>query len=425
MLLAAANLLRDGNDVCIIVGISYSTRRVKRIVILHLGNYLLIPDSGVARKTFALADSMRSMGLEVHCVAFPFLYSGNYTSNPSVEVVFEKESVVYEAITHFFRTKIQHGDIVLFRYPFASSALVNLVREFGHQIIFEHNTIESVEVLMLQRSHLSRLPFSWRPSYLRYAFQTRILQQTDETRLGPLVLNHSQGGICVSHEIAKYEVDRCGSYSTAVVANGSGVPAASNLQVIPFQNNLRVCMIIGSPAIWHGYDRMFEGLKHLSEENCTIWIDIIGMDKPKDQQESEYGGHRVQWLGVMNQEEIARHLQQCHMAIGTLALFRKKMKEASPLKVRECLMQGMPMILGYYDTDVSADERFSPYIFQVSNSNEPINWSKVVSFYKGLSQNRNHKLEIAQLAGEVLSMQKKAEAYVAFMRTRFEAARLK
>jgi hypothetical protein len=425
VLLAAANLLRDGNDVCIIVGISYPTRRVKRIVILHLGNYLLIPDSGVARKTFALADSMRSMGLEVHCVAFPFLYSGNYTPNPSVEVVFEKESVVYEAITHFFRTKIQRGDIVLFRYPFATSALVNLVREFGHQIIFEHNTIESVEVLMLQRSHLSRLPFSWRPSYLRYAFQTRILQQTDETRLGPLVLNHSQGGICVSHEIAKYEVDRCGSYSTAVVANGSGVPAASNLQVIPFQNNLRVCMIIGSPAIWHGYDRMFEGLKHLSDENCTIWIDIIGMDKPKDQQESEYGGHRVQWLGVMNQEEIARHLQQCHMAIGTLALFRKKMKEASPLKVRECLMQGMPMILGYYDTDVSADERFSPYIFQVSNSNEPINWSKVVSFYKGLSQNRNHKLEIAQLAGEVLSMQKKAEAYVAFMRTRFEAARLK
>jgi hypothetical protein len=101
------------------------------------------------------------------------------------------------------------------------------------------------------------------------------------------------------------------------------------------------------------------------------------------------------------------------------------MKEASPLKVRECLMLGMPMILGFYDTDVSADDRFSPYIFQVSNSDEPINWSKVVSFYKGLSQNRNHKLEIAQLAGEVLSMQKKADAYVAFMGTRFEASRLK
>jgi hypothetical protein len=398
---------------------------VKRIVILHLGNYLLIPDSGVARKTFALADSMRNMGFEVHCVAFPFLYSGNYTPNPSVEVVFEKESLVYEAITHFFRTKIQRGDIVLFRYPFASSALVNLVREFGHQIIFEHNTIESVEVLMLQRSHLGRLPLSWRPSYLRYAFQTRILHQTDETRLGPLVLNQSLGGICVSHEIANYEVARCRSYSTAIVANGSGVPAASNLQVIPFQNDLRVCMIIGSPAVWHGYDRMFADLKQLRNEECTIWIDIIGMEKPKDQQESDFGRHHVQWLGVMNREDIAQHLQQCHLAVGTLALYRKKMKEASPLKVRECLMLGMPMILGYYDTDVSADERFSPYIFQVSNSDEPINWSKVVAFYKALSQNSNHKQEIAQLAGEVLSMQKKAEGYVAFMRSRFEASRLK
>ena len=398
---------------------------MKRIVILHLGNYLLIPDSGVARKTFAIADSMRNLGCDVHCVVFPFLYSGNYTPNPSVEVVFEKEEHVYTAITNYFRTRIHADDIVLFRYPVASVGLAKLLKEFGHKVVLEHNTIESFEVLMLQKSHLSRQRFSFSPRFLWYAFQTIILKRTDETRYGRDILRSALGGICVSYEIEQYEHRRYASYRTTVVANGAQTSYMPVEHSAPFDRVLRVCMIIGSPAVWHGYDRMFEGLKRLSDEECTIWIDIIGMEKPKDQQESYSGGHRVQWLGVMNQEKIAQHLQQCHLAVGTLALYRKKMKEASPLKVRECLMLGMPMILGYYDTDISADERFSPYIFQVSNSDEPINWSKVVAFYKTLSQNSNHKQETAQLAGEVLSMQKKAEGYVAFMRSLFEAYHLK
>lgn len=390
-----------------------------------MGNYLLIPDSGVARKTFAIADAMRSMGCDVHCVAFPFLYSGEYTPNPSVEVIFEKDERVYTAITNYFRTYIQADDLVLFRYPVASVGLANLLKEFGHKVVLEHNTIESHEVLMLQKSHLSRQPFSFSPRFLWYAFQTIFLHRTDETRYGRDILRSALGGICVSYEIEQYEHRRYAPYRTTVIANGAQTSSMPVMQAASFDRVLRVCMIIGSQAVWHGYDRMFEGLKHYSDEECTIWIDIIGMEKPKDQQESDSGRHRVQWLGVMNQEEIARHLQQCHLAVGTLALYRKKMKEASPLKVRECLMLGMPMILGYYDTDISADERFNPYIFQVGNSYEPIKWSNVVSFYKGLSQNRNHKQEIAQLAGEVLSMRKKSEGYVAFMRSRYEAYLLK
>ncbi len=392
---------------------------------MHLGNYLLTPHSGVAQKSFALAEAIRNKGVEVHCVAFPSSFLGEYEPNSAVEVIFAKENKDYKAIKEYFRANIRPDDLVLFRYPLASRHLLSFMIEFGSQIVFEHNTLESVEVLLLQKKHLSQLSFSWKPSYLRYAFQTLVLRKTEETRFGPEVLRHALGGICVSHEIALYESKRCHSYHATVVANGAQLYTPSHPITPPFSKILRVCMIIGSPAVWHGYDRMFEGLKRLSDEECTIWIDIIGMEKPKDQQESYSGRHHVQWLGVMNREDIAQHLQQCHLAVGTLALYRKKMKEASPLKVRECLMLGMPMILGYYDTDVSADERFSPYIFQVSNSDQPINWSKVVSFYKGLSQNRSHKQEIAQLAGEVLSMQKKAEAYVAFMRTRFEASRLK
>jgi hypothetical protein len=387
-----------------------------------VGNYLLTPDSGVAQKSFALADAMRNTGIEVHCVAFPTYRADQYKPNAAVEVIFAEENKNYNAVTEYFKTKIRRDDVVLFRYPLASKHLLALVKEFGSQIIFEHNTIEAAEVLMLQKTHLSRLPVSWRPSYLRYAFQTKVLRQTDETRFGPEVLRHALGGICVSQEIAHYETNRCHSYHTCVVANGVKSQALPNSRTLPFANTLRVCMIIGSPAVWHGYERMFEGLKQYVAPGCAISIDMIGMQKPDNLKGQSFGRHDVNWLGVMKREDVARHLDNCHLAVGTLALFRKEMKEASPLKVRECLMLGLPMILGYEDTDVSADPRFNDYILQVPNTNEPINWSRVVDFYRRLSANQHHRKEIAALAGEVLSMQKKAERYLAFMKTRFEAS---
>ena len=85
----------------------------------------------------------------------------------------------------------------------------------------------------------------------------------------------------------------------------------------------------------------------------------------------------------------------------------------------------MPMILGYQDTDISADARFNPYILQVPNTNEPIYWPQVIAFYKELANNPNHRMEIAALANKVLSMENKAAHYVAFMRGRLNATQTK
>ncbi|MNZ78728.1 hypothetical protein D3C78_973150 [compost metagenome] len=56
------------------------------------------------------------------------------------------------------------------------------------------------------------------------------------------------------------------------------------------------------------------------------------------------------------------------MAIGPLALYRRGMKEASPLKVREYLAYGLPVINGYVDTDFKEEV---PFILRIPN--EPRN----------------------------------------------------
>jgi hypothetical protein len=146
-----------------------------------------------------------------------------------------------------------------------------------------------------------------------------------------------------------------------------------------------------------------------------VVIQIIGIDKPASFSWPTSQNHKVEWLGKKSKQEISDLLQDCHMAAGTLALFRKSMKEASPLKVRECLMLGLPMIIGYFDTDVSADNRFEPFLFKVENNESPIDWQAIESWYTKLSEHPENRQKLGDLASEVLSMNTKAKQYLEFL----------
>jgi hypothetical protein len=56
--------------------------------------------------------------------------------------------------------------------------------------------------------------------------------------------------------------------------------------------------------------------------------------------------------GYLNKNKLYDLYKCIDIGVGTLALFRKKMKEASPLKTREYAAFGLPMIVGYWDTDL-------------------------------------------------------------------------
>ena len=57
-------------------------------------------------------------------------------------------------------------------------------------------------------------------------------------------------------------------------------------------------------------------------------------------------------------------LAQADVAIGTLGLYLKDMNEASPIKTREYLASGLPVIIGYRDTDFPDG---APFLLQVPN----------------------------------------------------------
>jgi len=55
-------------------------------------------------------------------------------------------------------------------------------------------------------------------------------------------------------------------------------------------------------------------------------------------------------------------LEQCDVGISTLAIDRKGLTEGAPLKTREYLLMGLPVIIGYQDTDLSEK---TPYVLNV------------------------------------------------------------
>lgn len=72
--------------------------------------------------------------------------------------------------------------------------------------------------------------------------------------------------------------------------------------------------------------------------------------------------------GFLDRSAYLSILARADVGIGTLALHRKGMEEASPLKVREYLACGIPILLAYEDTDLSGAN--FDFVLQISNTED-------------------------------------------------------
>jgi glycosyltransferase involved in cell wall biosynthesis len=239
---------------------------------------------------------------------------------------------------------------------------------------------EMVRRIMAWKPHLTYLRFStYYPSLelLMTAIPTFLEMNTDDlaearTRYSRFrylyhlltrerILRKAQGFICVSQEIA----DRLSLYRkpTVVIANGINLSRYPSLPA-PKNPNPRL-VFLGSPGhAWHGIDQIFWLAGHF-----TSWhFDLIGVEAS----DPDLRGKSLPNLlahGPLNRARYEKILAQSDIAIGTLALYRKKMDEASPLKVREYLAYGIPTIIGYQDTDFPQPV---PYLLRLPNTPEGV-----------------------------------------------------
>jgi len=182
-----------------------------------------------------------------------------------------------------------------------------------------------------------------------------------------------------------------------------------NLSDFPHQTNTPTknisLVFIGSHgAPWHGLDRMAELLNLFP----SITIDLIGYTSEEWTREKlPPSGNRLRLHGSLTRSNYELLLAHATAAIGTLGLFRKQMDEACPLKVREYLALGLPVIGAYIDTDIPSD---ADYFLRLPNNSEPLApWrDRIAAFIEHWRTRRVPRTAIAHLDVSVKEAQRLA-----------------
>jgi glycosyltransferase involved in cell wall biosynthesis len=166
------------------------------------------------------------------------------------------------------------------------------------------------------------------------------------------ILSRAAGFVSVTHEIAA-TLTRFGK-PTCVIGNSIDLSSYRALPVAESSQPRAVFMGLHE-APWHGIDKILDLAAALPQWH----FELIGPSLSPAALPANVTAH-----GHLGRAEYQSVVARADVAIGTLALHRKGMDEACPLKVREYLAFGLPCILGYLDTDLPGP---LPFVLQLPN----------------------------------------------------------
>ncbi len=177
-----------------------------------------------------------------------------------------------------------------------------------------------------------------------------------------LTLGKAAGFVCTtnelagSHDFAKYKKP------SAVISNGIKL---SEYPIFPPPKNQQPRLLfIGTPGLpWQGVEKLVD----LAGNFPDLQINVAGYDAITS---ISILPQNMNLLGYLQGKAFQTVIAQSDAAIGTLALYLKGMQEAAPLKIRECLAYGLPVILPYHDTDL--DELEIDTILKIPNNENNI-----------------------------------------------------
>jgi hypothetical protein len=191
------------------------------------------------------------------------------------------------------------------------------------------------------------------------------------------------------------------------------------LQNPPLYNGteLNLFMLLGTGAPWHGVDRLLTGLSNYKGK-LKINIDIIGYYNESDLIAAKKLGleNQVLFIDPMIGEALTKKIDKYHISIGTLGLHRKNLKEATPLKVRESLMRGIPNIIAYDDTDFMEPSQITDFILKLPADDSPIDFNEIEKFADKILVRESYTALISNLAKPIIDFDVKALQMAEFIK---------
>lgn len=240
-------------------------------------------------------------------------------------------------------------DCVYFRYDTWSMTLSHILKKY--KSIAELNTYDLGEFYLLMKKEKTV------KSALRY-FVYKLLRGA--------ILSKVAGIVGVTKEIAEHPSVLRYKKKCVVIPNAIDL---SKFEIIKtgIKGNRIGLFFIGTPnQPWHGVDI----IEFLSQHMPQYDFHIVGINGKN--------GNNLFWHGYLCKKDYISILKKCHICIGSLAIYRNQMFEACPLKVREYLALGYPVIIGYEDTAFLHVKNKIDFIYKIDPQN--INVSDVQIF---------------------------------------------
>lgn len=211
-----------------------------------------------------------------------------------------------------------------------------------------------------------------------------------EKFIGPLSIKEAHGVIGVTEEIAIKEQRRAGigNRNFLIYPNGILVQDEKNYSSDDRTlNTPELLFVAASFAPWHGLDLLFSELQnsnqifvlHLVGEIQKEFLDYIKCDK------------RIIYHGKLTPLEIKSLAARSWLGLSSFAHFRLKMNQASTLKVREYLSNGLPVYASY-------EESFPPDFPFYKNG--PCNINLVIEYAKDMRKYSNE--EVRKTSNELI-----------------------
>jgi Glycosyltransferase Family 4 len=291
-------------------------------------------ESGVVKKIYNQIKEWEKHGNQVKLFCFTKREVTNLLKSLDIEIINFRNNFSF-VLNPFLTKKVLRWrpDIVYFRQDFFTLSFYFLFNKLPTVIEYNSDDIEEAKLI--------------------YSFPVRIFHLITRE----LINKSAVGFVTVTYELEK----KLEKYNKPIITIANGIDRNTvKIQRKNHTSKIINVLFLGSPnQPWHGVDKIY----YLASKLPDVDFHLVGIT-------DEVALDNVHTYGYLNLEQYVKIVEVCDVGIGTLALHRKKMNEASPLKVREYLHFGLPVIIGYEDTDFIGKEE--DFILKIPNNEDNI-----------------------------------------------------
>lgn len=306
-----------------------------------------------------------------------------------------QQKILNNAVFELIKNNYEDYDIFYIRYFGASKYFYKVSKYFGSKIVTEHQSIEIKEIISLKNQN----PFSLNPSRFLSWIQYFLYPIFMEKYYGKLIAKNLLAAVCVTNEIA-ISKKKNGFKNTISLPNGIGVQQYKVRNPPKLVDTLKLIFLKGTSTIspWNGFERIINSIDYYNRKSNKYKIELIvcGHKFEGEIPKRDYISH----LGYLKKIELDNIIDEAHIGISTMESYKEGIYEASRLKAREYVARGIPFIYANDDLDFNNDTDY--FALKLTNSNELIEFNKVIEFAQKVLSNHNHPKLMRNYAEEHL-----------------------